>query len=428
MSDKQTIAPVFENVRKQLEPLHMAPLVISKKKCVATSLVPYENYVGSILGGQFRLGHVIREEEDGDVYAISDLNAAVGNIEAKAFILRDISQTDFEARKRNINKLSRRRICSIDQAGRKFIVYRCLCPQVKSESMLQVSGQASKAKENQQSMTRSKSFQSSAYDQGSKGKRRKRQRKKHQGQAEQQEARKRENSPAEADDKMLLINEGSKSPRNIALLPDKLASMTPANQITERQGRKRLRKRGKRKLSIPEFASIFDLNSFWAKQRTKAIQTAQLLFLTNSEDSPKHGSHPKAVKKYKKQAERRARAVGAQLEDLERRREQAISLLKLASELRRDLEQYSKELNAYDDLLACDMYESLWMLRKNPPIASRYNPYPVASALQQVYGVYSWADLADFNCCWRRKLRECVNGRGNVREILCRRFQRSSWL
>ena len=429
MLEKQGTAPVFENIRKKLEPLHLAPLPVSKKKWdVATSLIPYENYVGSILGGQFRLGHVIREDEDGEVYAISDLSAVIENIEAKAFTLNGVSQDDFETRKRSMNKLSRRKICSIDQAGRKFIVYRCPCPQPKSENMPQASGSASKAKGNQESMTGAKSFQGSTNDQGSKEGRHKRRHKKLHQQTRQQQPGECKSGIGELDDK---VPQGSKHSRNIVQLSSELASAktdasTPANQITKQRGRKRLRKRGNRKLSIPFFTNISHLHDFCVEQRATAIQTARLLFLIRSEKSAQNSRHPKAVKKYEKQAERRSRAVRVQLENLERRLERSISLLrtsfKLASELQKDLEKHTKERELYDDLLACDMYESLWMLRKNPPIALGSHPAaPTVSVLQQVHRVYSWEDLDNFKRSWQRNVNDCVNGRDSIRKSLYRR-------
>ena len=83
------------------------------------SLIPYENYIGAILGGQFQLGRLIRQESDGDVYLVDSLNEPTLNLEAKAYTLGGLSESQRKAIKK-----PRQRLCSIDQAGKKFIVYR----------------------------------------------------------------------------------------------------------------------------------------------------------------------------------------------------------------------------------------------------------------------------------------------------------------
>ena len=91
-----------------------------------TDLVPYENYIGAILGGQFRLGPIVRQDWDGDVYLVEPLDVPVQQFHAKAYVLSDLSRGEFAAKKRSMNKLGGQRICSIDQAGKKFIVYRAV--------------------------------------------------------------------------------------------------------------------------------------------------------------------------------------------------------------------------------------------------------------------------------------------------------------
>ena len=87
-------------------------------------LLPSENYIGSVLGGQFRFGPLIRHEWDGDVYSVTSLCGDTEEFEAKAF---DLDQLEPAARRngnRSLYVLSRRRLCAIDQAGKKFVVYR----------------------------------------------------------------------------------------------------------------------------------------------------------------------------------------------------------------------------------------------------------------------------------------------------------------
>ena len=82
-------------------------------------LIPYENYIGAILGGQFQLGPLVRQEPDGNVYLVESLNRSTLKLEAKAYTLAELSQSQ-----RKATKKLRQQICSIDQAGKKFVVYR----------------------------------------------------------------------------------------------------------------------------------------------------------------------------------------------------------------------------------------------------------------------------------------------------------------
>ena len=77
-------------------------------------MIPYENYIGAILGGQFQLGPLIRQERDGDVYVVDSLNKSTLKLEAKAYRLGELVTSQRELRQR---------LCSIDQAGKTF-VYR----------------------------------------------------------------------------------------------------------------------------------------------------------------------------------------------------------------------------------------------------------------------------------------------------------------
>ena len=90
----------------------------------AAPIIPYENYVGAILGGQFRLGTLLREDTDGDVYSVTSLDDPLQILEAKAYMLDNLSSSELRTKKRSMKKLEPQRICTIDQAGRKFIVYR----------------------------------------------------------------------------------------------------------------------------------------------------------------------------------------------------------------------------------------------------------------------------------------------------------------
>ena len=104
--------------------------------------IPYENYIGAILGGQFRLGPLIRQESDGDVYSVDSFSEStrplgaltrresdvcledfcpelIWNLEAKAYTLSAL-----QISQRKPTKSLGQRLCSIDQAGKTFIVYQ----------------------------------------------------------------------------------------------------------------------------------------------------------------------------------------------------------------------------------------------------------------------------------------------------------------
>ena len=58
------------------------------------------------------------------MYSIDSLDGLVEHLEAKAFTLSGLPPYQLNHRKKCMNSLKRRRVCSVDQAGRKFIVYR----------------------------------------------------------------------------------------------------------------------------------------------------------------------------------------------------------------------------------------------------------------------------------------------------------------
>ena len=78
-------------------------------------LIPYENYIGAILGGHFHLGPLIRQEFEGVVYVVDSLNQSTLKLGAKAYRLGDLVTSRRELRQR---------LCSIDQAGKTFVVHR----------------------------------------------------------------------------------------------------------------------------------------------------------------------------------------------------------------------------------------------------------------------------------------------------------------
>jgi hypothetical protein len=89
-------------------------------------VLPYENFVGAILGASFRVLEFLRSENHGDIYALEDLSSTATRYEAKAYILRGVPQRTRDYRVRNMKKLTLKPsfICSFDQQGRKFVINR----------------------------------------------------------------------------------------------------------------------------------------------------------------------------------------------------------------------------------------------------------------------------------------------------------------
>jgi hypothetical protein len=89
-------------------------------------VLPYENFIGAVLGGAFRILKFLRSENHSDVYAVEDLSSTVIRYEAKAYILRGVPRRTRDYCVRNLKKLASEPtfICSFDQLGRKFVINR----------------------------------------------------------------------------------------------------------------------------------------------------------------------------------------------------------------------------------------------------------------------------------------------------------------
>ncbi|KAH0542889.1 hypothetical protein FGG08_002749 [Glutinoglossum americanum] len=98
----------------------------STKPIFSNLSIPYENFVGAILGSTFRMLGILRSESHGDVYAVGDLSPSPDRYEAKSYILHGIPQKLYKYRVRNLKKLAAKPlfICSLDQNGRKFVINR----------------------------------------------------------------------------------------------------------------------------------------------------------------------------------------------------------------------------------------------------------------------------------------------------------------
>ena len=107
----------------------MNPALTRSAKIQATFpdlVLPYENFIGAILGGTFRILKFLRSENHSDVYAVEDLSSTNIRYEAKAYVLRGVPQRTRDYRIRNLKKLASKPtfIYSFDQLGRKFVINR----------------------------------------------------------------------------------------------------------------------------------------------------------------------------------------------------------------------------------------------------------------------------------------------------------------
>jgi hypothetical protein len=94
-----------------------------RKKKIILLDIPYENFIGSILGGRFQLQRLRSQENHLDTYAVT--NRCGQSFEAQAFSLSDsIPEKLLQARKRRMKRilLSRSFVCEIQQAGKRFLV------------------------------------------------------------------------------------------------------------------------------------------------------------------------------------------------------------------------------------------------------------------------------------------------------------------
>ncbi|EXU99824.1 hypothetical protein X797_006953 [Metarhizium robertsii] len=91
-----------------------------------SSQIPYEAYVGSILGEQFQLGRLISEGEHwGEaVYQVTALLAPNKALEARSYCLAGLPRERLASMKRRMKRLHRKYgVSKIDQAQKKFLVY-----------------------------------------------------------------------------------------------------------------------------------------------------------------------------------------------------------------------------------------------------------------------------------------------------------------
>lgn len=88
------------------------------------AILPYENFIGSVLGRSFRISRFIRSETHGNVYAVEGLSPAAFAYQARAYTLRGMPPKIREYRVRNLKKFASKPsfVCSFDQHGKKFVI------------------------------------------------------------------------------------------------------------------------------------------------------------------------------------------------------------------------------------------------------------------------------------------------------------------
>ncbi|KIN08811.1 hypothetical protein OIDMADRAFT_48652 [Oidiodendron maius Zn] len=84
--------------------------------------IPYENFVGSVLGGRFQLQYLQYQEDHLDIYSVESLSGLW--FEAQAFSLCSLPSKLLQARKRRMKRIhqSRNFVCEIEQAGKRFLI------------------------------------------------------------------------------------------------------------------------------------------------------------------------------------------------------------------------------------------------------------------------------------------------------------------
>jgi hypothetical protein len=84
--------------------------------------VPYENFVGAVLGGRFQLQFLRHQEDHIDIYSVKSLGGLY--FEAQAFSLSSLPVKLLHARKRRMKRINQSQnfVCEIEQAGKKFLV------------------------------------------------------------------------------------------------------------------------------------------------------------------------------------------------------------------------------------------------------------------------------------------------------------------
>ncbi len=90
-------------------------------------LIPYEAFIDAILGGCLRLKGLLRTESHYEVYAAESLSDRNQKFEVRAYILRGLAPRERNYRIRNLKRASAHSsfIASLDQVGKKWLVFAC---------------------------------------------------------------------------------------------------------------------------------------------------------------------------------------------------------------------------------------------------------------------------------------------------------------
>ena len=399
-------ARVLRNSRKRLKTIISTP-----------TLIPYGSYVETVLGAEYSIGQLIREEEDGDVYSVIAVDSRAPILEAKTFAWdTDMSYAEREKTDIGLKKLSRHRVCSINQVGRKLILYRCSEPPIGSK----IPPPFSNARPREESSaTKASETSSTPVDrQATRSTKRKHSRRRGKRRQQRQENGTRHVKVASTIPRITI--KGQQDPETVAISSDVESSIVqqnflsvPANAAAGTKGKRRHGKRGIKKLSIPAFFCIEDMSRFLEEQSRKSIRQQSELERRGKriEDGVVKVTGAQVLRQDR--MKKSSFAIRCQIQALDRRLHRALQMEKEWSNLSAGIE-YDLDLFMWDDEEQWDMEEALWMLRKNPPIGPRSYGKPLVTPLLHSHEVYDWNGLGEFDeqCMW--EIRSFLNGRENL--------------
>ena len=365
------------------------------------SLIPYENYIGAILGGQFQLGPLIRHEIDGIVYLVDSLNKSTLDLEAKAYTLGGLSNSQRKAAKK-----LRQKLCSIDQAGKKFVVYRVDAKSTDSRKQQQRSMlQTLDAQSTHNRPPRSSVAPLHRYS-------------KTEGASETEIGKDEPKTIVARGSKQLTLNAGdshgeaatnsfatdvrtrqqkrlkAKKLPNLPMM--KAVDISQAKDVPEKKTRKH-RNRGLKKANIPRFSTLWDLQSFLAVIDSRLTLRRREL----SSERPWH-------KKMAKTTAAMQRQHDALSSRFSRARKKWDEWQTLRGKISDDIHQWIPFIE--DEQL--DLEETSWTLRKNPPFGARSDKKrsKLLPRLLEYYQVFNFEDLDDLEWARIKEIEKILNG------------------
>ncbi|KAM0799177.1 hypothetical protein BDR22DRAFT_856957 [Usnea florida] len=324
-------------------------------------LIPYENYIGAILGGQFQLGPLIRQELDGNVYLVDSLNEPTLDLEAKAYTLCTLSKSQRKAAKKFKQKL-----CSIDQAGKKFVIYRVDAKSQDSRkqqqrSMLQtLDAHSSHNRPSKSSVAQT--YRSSKTEQAGENETGKDEPKLIVARGSKQLPNAGNSHGEAAGDSFVADVRTRQQRRLIAKNPPKLPTMKAVESSQEedvpKKKKKKQRNRGLKKARVPRFYTLWELQSFLAIIDSRLTLRRRELSL----DRP-----------WNKKMAKNTAAMQRQRDALSSRFFRARQKWDELQILRWRIFDEDYQQTPFIEEEQFDLQETSWTLRKNPPFGARSN-------------------------------------------------------